>query len=64
MQGAWIRMFHHLESTNKNSQKFKLSSCNKMEEQKEFNKPLFFFNIYVFVNNYFVSVSKSYRIFM
>ena len=23
-----------------------------------------FFNIYVFVNNYFVSVSKSYRIFM
>ena len=25
----------------RNSQKFKLSSCNKMKEQKEFNKPLF-----------------------
>ena len=25
-----------------NSQKFELSSCNKMEEQKKFNKPLFF----------------------
>ena len=30
----------------------------KMEEQKEFNKSLFF-NIYVFVNNYFVSVPFS-----
>ena len=27
LRGAWIRMFHHLESTQ-NSQKFKLSSCN------------------------------------
>ena len=29
---------------------FELFSCNKMEEQKEFKKPLFFFNIYVLVN--------------
>ena len=31
-----------------NSQKFELSSCNKMEEQKEFNKPLFLLIILYF----------------
>ena len=29
------KVFRHLESTQ-NSQKFELSSCNEMEEQKEF----------------------------
>ena len=42
---------------------FELSSCNKMEEQKEFNKPLFF-NIYVLVNKYFASIPKSHQILM
>ena len=54
-------------SCTKNSQKFELSSFNKMEERKEFNKPLFLFSIFMYsvsVNNYFVSVSKSYRISM
>ena len=42
MQGAWIWMFCHLESTQ-NSQRFEFSSCNKMEEWKEliFNTPFF-----------------------
>ena len=39
-----------------NSQKFELSSCIKMEEQKEFNKPLFFLNIYLLLKKYFVSI--------
>ena len=53
-----MRLFRHLESTQ-NSQKFELSSYNKMEERKECNKPLSFFNIYVLGNKYFVSVPKS-----
>ena len=62
MWEAWIRVFRHLESTQ-HSQKLKLSSCNKMEEQKEFNKP-FLFNIYVLVNKNFACIPKSHRIFM
>ena len=46
MWGAWIWVFCHLESAQ-NSQKFEVSSCNKMEEQKWFNKLLFFYFAFV-----------------
>ena len=51
-------MFRHLERTKNSPRKFELSSCNKNGGTKEFSKSLFF-NIYVFVNNYFVSVPFS-----
>ena len=69
--GFWmrvIRLFRHLESTQK-SQKFELSVPNfpvaiKWRNEMNLTNHCFFFNIYVLVNKYSVSVPKSHWIFM
>ena len=62
MWGAWIPMFRHLESTRiPRSSNFPVAI--KWRNKRNLTNH-YFFNIYVLVNKYFVSIPKSHRIFM
>ena len=55
MWGAWIRMFRHLESTGiPRSSNFPVAI--KWRNKRNLTNHCFFFNIYVLLNKYFVSI--------